>query len=321
MATDLTDISGIGKKTAESLRESGIGSKRELLERFEAGDPAVVDELNSRALSGIREQLFEQRESFKEPTLGVTVRQENRQAVEKLGLRTLGDLGSIDVTQEKANEGLEVSADTRLGELAPQAVSGELGEKDASDSLVGFASDTAANLGMSDLGSGELQTLNRIKRADDPAETTAPRSASRNSSFPDDVDEQFSLRPSETAKAQAVHEERSPEARSVDARRRADLTDDFDEWAADPRRHDFPGVDTPSAVDEFFATKRVSNAAGFGSTKRENRDDNQLRRGLERIQRADEKVQEAAIGRSVDFSLSGLFSDSEDDNNDTMSLL
>lgn len=46
-------------------------------------------------------------------------------------------------------------------------------------------------------------------------------------------------------KAQEFHEQRSIEAQRSDESKQAEETTNIDEWLSDPRRFDFPGVDTP----------------------------------------------------------------------------
>lgn len=46
-------------------------------------------------------------------------------------------------------------------------------------------------------------------------------------------------------RATEFHRERSARARTVDEQRRATVTTNFEQWASDPRRWDFPGVDDP----------------------------------------------------------------------------
>lgn len=48
----------------------------------------------------------------------------------------------------------------------------------------------------------------------------------------------------ELALAAAAHGERSPRAQTVDEQKSARLTRDYDTWASDPARFDFPGVDS-----------------------------------------------------------------------------
>jgi hypothetical protein len=308
----ITDISGIGKKTAEKLRDKGINSKEELVNKFRQGSETVTDSLNSRAVSGIRESLFERGEEFTDPELGLTVGPEQQQAVETLGTTTLGDLGSVDVTQADAGDSFDVSADTTLGELAEPAAEGELGRQGTSSSVVGFASDAAANLGVTDLDSGQVQDVNRITGNASGFQTTGPSEAGLSKELPDGATERFDLDAREVARAEDFHEDRPPKAQRVDERRKAPLTDEITQWKSDPDHFDYPGVDTKASLNEFFADKRKRKAGGFGSYTTENRDKKGLKREVERIQRADDEVQEQAIGDSLEFSTGRLFEDAGD---------
>jgi hypothetical protein len=193
----LTDISGIGSKTAEKLRKKGITSKQELFRRFKNRDTEIVggagkSGLNKRALDGIRDALFEQEQTFTDPVMGVTVGPENETATKKLGTKTLGDLPSVDVTQANAGDGGNFYADQTLGELAEPAAEGQLGSKGAPQSVIGWAADAAANLGVSDLGSGQIQDVNKINKNAGGFETTAPGVAKRNQ-LPEEATEQYDL--------------------------------------------------------------------------------------------------------------------------------
>lgn len=53
----------------------------------------------------------------------------------------------------------------------------------------------------------------------------------------------------ETSKARETQDERSRAARRVDSQRRAPVTTVHSTWASDPRRWDFPGVDTPRGAN------------------------------------------------------------------------
>jgi hypothetical protein len=130
MSNDLTEVSGIGAKTAETLRERGIETKAELLSAFEAGDRRVLgsptrDGLNSRALDGIRDALFEQQGGFEDPEFGVAVDESNRRAFEAFAAQTLGDLPSI-YDREDARGDPNVTADTSVLELGREAERGAL---------------------------------------------------------------------------------------------------------------------------------------------------------------------------------------------------
>jgi len=49
-----------------------------------------------------------------------------------------------------------------------------------------------------------------------------------------------------------MNQNRSAEARASDRGKDANVTDDRLEWASDPSRHDFPGVDTGPRFEESF---------------------------------------------------------------------
>lgn len=309
----LTDIPGIGAKTAEKLRGMGVSDKQELFRRFENRDPAIVggagkSGLNSRALDGIRDALFEQGRTFRDPVMGIEVGPEDRAATEKLGTKTLGDLSSVDVTQANAGDGGSFRADQTLGELAEPAAEGRLGSQDAPQSIIGWAADAAGNLGVSDLDSGQIQDVNRINRDATGFETTAPSVAKRNE-LPPEATEQYDLDAREVARAESYHESRPEKAQRVDERRDAPVTDEITKWKGNPSHFDYPGVDTPSDVDEFFAEGRTSSSFGLGTSTVRNRDDQKLRRSLNTIDRADPEAQEQALGEPVEFSMDRLFSD------------
>jgi hypothetical protein len=311
----LTDISGIGPKTAEKIRDKGITTKQELLRAFENNDSRIMGrafedpELNKRALDGIRDELFEQEQSFTDPVMGIPVGPENETAAKKLGTKRIGDLPSIDVTQANAGDGGNFYADQTLGELAEPAAEGELGEKGAPQSLIGFASDAAANLGVSNLGSGQIQDVNSINANSGGFETTAPSNAYGGSKeLPEEATEKYELDAREVARAESMHEDRSPKAQRVDERKKAPVTDEIGKWSDNPSHWDYPGVDTQAQADEFFVDKR-SSGRGLGSTNKENRDKRGLRNQLQTINQADDEVQEQALGESVDFSLGRLFSE------------
>jgi hypothetical protein len=311
MSDDLTDVSGIGPKTAEKIRESGIESKEELLKAYRQNDPRVFgtpvrDGLNKRAIDGIRDELLDEGKEFDDPELGVTVTPENRKAVETIGQRTVGELSSIDTA--KARDINEVSgSDTPLAKLADPVREGRLGSQGASGSLIGFAADAAANITDDPLTSGQLQDLNRIK-ALDTAETTDPSSTGFSSDFGDDVDQQFELDPLETARAIDIHEGRSEKAQRVDERRQAPRTDDISKWRSNPDHFDYPGVDTKRGLSGFFPDERVNRSLGRGgSYDSENRDDERLRRALGEVADADEEVQERALGQTVEITTGRYF--------------
>lgn len=52
--------------------------------------------------------------------------------------------------------------------------------------------------------------------------------------------------------ARRVHEDRSERAQSVDESRKAEVTTDFETWAENPDRFDFPGIDAPTGYEPRF---------------------------------------------------------------------
>jgi len=310
----LTDISGIGSKTAEKIRAKGITTKDELLRAYKNNDDRIMGrsfedpELNKRALDGIRDALFEQEQTFTDPIMGVEVGPENRMAAQKLGTKTLGDLPSVDVTQAKAGTEAEFTADTMLGELAEPAAEGELGEEDAPQSVIGWAADTAANLGVSDLSSGEIQDVNRLQGADSVVTTSPGQVYGGKKNLPDEATRTYAIDAKEVARAENIHEGRSEKAQRVDERKQAPVTDEITKWEEDPSHYDYPGVDTRASADEFFASKRKSSRGGLGSREVKNKGDETLRSQLEDIQNAGPEVQEELFGEPVEFNISNLFS-------------
>jgi len=241
--------------------------------------------------------------------MGVSVGPENETAAKKLGTKTLGDISSIDVTQANAGDGGNFYADQTLGELAEPAAEGKLEQQGAPQSLIGFAADAAANLGVSDLGSGQIQDVNSINANASGFETTAPSNAYGGSKkLPEEATEKYELDAREVARAESMHEDRSAKAQRVDERKKAPVTDEIGKWADNPGHWDYPGVDTQAQADEFFADKR-SSGRGLGSTNKKNRDKDGLRNQLQTIQRADPEVQERAVGEPVNFSIERLFSE------------
>jgi hypothetical protein len=100
-------------------------------------------------------------------------------------------------------------------------------------------------------------------------------------------------------RAQATHADRSAEARRVDNNRSAERTRDYEEWAAAPDSHDFPGVDTPGGVDRFFPEQRTKKKrGGFGRTERRNRDREQVESALDTLSQLNDEQQERVFGES-----------------------
>jgi hypothetical protein len=258
MAKDLTDLTGIGKKTAEKLREDGIETPSDLADGYRRNS-RTVRKSGKRVQSAARDALFDERGSFTDPYSGAEVNDANRAAFEKIATRRLSDFGSISVDASNP----KTSPDDEVRKFIEPVRKGEFSTKiGGDDSLLGFAADAAANLGVDTLSSGELQDMNRANER---------------------ANQEIMLRKSESTaigtttvgdfyQAQATHQQRSPEARRVDGRREAEtVTKDYDEWREDPARHDFPGVDTPMGVDQVLPEqKRKRKRGGFGTVEYRN---------------------------------------------------
>jgi len=257
MAQDLTDLTGIGTKTAEKLREDGIETPADLADGYRRNS-RTVREQGKRVQSAARDALFDERDEFTDPYSGATVTEDNRPAFEKIATRRLSEFGSISVDGTNP----KTSPDDEVRKFIEPVRKGEFSTKiGGDDSLLGFAADAAANLGVDTLSSGELQDVNRAnKRANEEimlrkSESTAIGTATAGDFY----------------QAQATHQQRSPEARRVDNRREAETTKEYDEWKEDPARHDFPGVDTPMGVDQVLPKqKRKRKRGGFGSVEYQN---------------------------------------------------
>jgi hypothetical protein len=286
----LTDLDGIGPKTAEKLREKGIGSPSELGEAYEQ-NRRKVRTAGSRVRSAARSYLYEEEGGFTDPYTGAEIDESNRAAFEKLATREVSDFNSVSVQGSNP----KVSPDDEVRKFVEPVREGTFNTEVGGDSvLMEFAADTAQNLGVDDLSSGELQDVNRA-----------------NEEFSDEVElrEQSSSGSTTTARgsvgvgdlvrAQATHARRSPEARRVDNNRSAERTRDYEEWASSPDSHDFPGVDTPGGVDRFFPEERTTRKrGGFGSTSRTNRDREQVESAIETANQLNEEQQERVFGEA-----------------------
>jgi len=158
----LTDISGIGSKTAETLREEGITSKDQLLRAYKENDRRVIggpfdDGLNNRALEGIRDELAQQ-ESFVDPIYGVPVTEGNEQARETFDLQLGSDVASGfgDFTRDKPG----VDAGMNVLEAAGEALQGNLGPMLQPESYEEITPDTS------------FSTRNILENADDADRAT-----------------------------------------------------------------------------------------------------------------------------------------------------
>lgn len=257
MKKKLTDLTGIGKKTAEKLRDDGIETPTDLADGYRRNS-RTVRKSGKRVQSAARDALFEQEGSFTDPYSGAEVNEDNRAAFEKIATRRLSDFGSISV--DAANP--KTSPDDEVRKFIEPVQKGEFSTKiGGDDSLLGFAADAAENLGADSLSSAELQDLNRAnERASQDIMLRKNESTAIGTTTVGDF-----------YQAYTAHQQRSPEAQQVDNRRKAETTKDFNEWNEDPARHDFPGVDTPRGIDEVLPKKkRKRKRGGFGSVSYDN---------------------------------------------------
>jgi len=87
----LTDISGIGSKTAEKLEQEGITTERELAEARRRGDPSL-EKFGKRVNDGAIDAALKFFGAYDDPFLGVRVSEENRSQIEALSSRETSDL-------------------------------------------------------------------------------------------------------------------------------------------------------------------------------------------------------------------------------------
>jgi hypothetical protein len=279
MQRDLTDLSGIGSKTAEKLEDEGIEDAGDLAEARRDGDPAL-QEFNTRVQKAAIDAAQERYGSYRDPRLGVRVTDANRDTID---LTTSNDASSLTDSGRITRNKSEFQDDTLL-DLGRKAVRGaglqeRVGDPPSQDEI----SETIVTPNAS--GEGEVEDRSRIedmqarrnfvsfgfdvaselanadrediKRANEIRAEASPRGRKDPST---DFTETYEytiagetkqserdvrVNPREYAAAKRVHQARSPDAKRVDNRRKANVTGDFDEWIDDPRRHDFPGVDTP----------------------------------------------------------------------------
>lgn len=272
MTNDLTDLSGIGPKTAEKLREDGIDDPQDLADAYR-NNRRVVRERGQRVQSAARDVLFEREESFTDPYSGAEVTQEDRAAFEKLATRRLSEFNSISVSGSNP----KTSPDDEIRKFIKPVTEGNFSSKvGGDDNLMSFAADAAENLGADTLDSGQLQDLNRAsERANE--ELTLREEGATNTTKP-----KATTTAGDYFQALADHQDRSPKAQRIDNRREAEETTDFKEWRSDPSRHDFPGVDTPQRAEDLFPEERTKRKrGGFGSSRRRNRDRDKAKSAIE----------------------------------------
>ena len=286
----LTDLDGIGPKTAEKLREKGIDSPSELGEAYEQ-NRRKVRTAGSRVRSAARSYLYEEEGGFTDPYTGAEIDESNRAAFEKLASREVSDLNSVSVSGSNP----KVSPDDEVRKFVEPVREGTFSTEVGGDSnLMEFAADTAQNLGVDDLSSGELQDVNRANSEFQDDVMLREQSGSGNA-----TNARGTVGVGEYIRASATHADRSAEARRVDDAREAERTRDYEEWASAPGRHDFPGVDTPGGGGRFFPAQRTKKKrGGFGRTERRNRDREQVESAIETANQLNEEQQERVFGES-----------------------
>jgi hypothetical protein len=291
MPDKLTDLSGIGDKTAEKLKSDGIETPEELGDAYRANSRRVTTK-GKRVQSAAREALFETQDSFVDPASGVEIDDSNRTAFEKLATKRVSEFESVSV--DGANS--KVFPDDEVRKFVEPVRQGRFKtDIGGDDNLLAFAADTAQNLGADELSAGELQDLNRA------GETAQEELTLRKKGSVGTTKAVGTTTTGDFYRAQAVHQDRSPKARRVDKRREAEQTTDFNEWAVDPSRHDFPGVDTPSDAGEFFPEERTSrNSAGFGSSTLTNTDRRKAKRAFETLGELNDEQERRLFGDTYD---------------------
>lgn len=254
MEKQLTDLSGIGPKTAEKLRDQGIESPKQLGEAYEANQ-RVVRQQGRRVQSAARDYLIEDRGGFTDPYTGAEIDETNRRAFELLGSRRVSDFDSVSVSASNP----KVSPDDEVRKFVEPVREGTFSTQvGGDDNLLGFAADAAQNLGVDTLSSGELQDVNRAnERANQDIMLRKNEREAIGTTTAGDF-----------YQAQAAHQQRSAEAQNVDNSRKAETTKEYEQWKEDPARKDFPGVDTPRGVDKVLPEqKRKRKRGGFGTSE------------------------------------------------------
>jgi len=313
----LTDISGIGAKTAESLRQDGITTKQDLLQAFRNKDSRVVggpfdDGLSSRALDGIRDELASSGEQFVDPVYGVPVDEDKQQAFEAFDLELGSDVaeGFGQFTRDKGG----IDAGMNVLDAAGEAISGNLGqmfqpesyeeiapetsygrqkpldEADEADRATKegfeFALDAAANL-----SPFERDTLERgnelAKQTGQMGSFTVEQTTTEERDLQDETieaQERMQIDAREYARARNFQQDRSREAKRVDNNRKAPVTDEITTWKANPDEWDYPGIDTPGGRADIMNDERRQQARNIDET----------------VSGADEDITEIAFGDPLD---------------------
>jgi len=291
MNGNLTDLDGIGPKTAEKLRSKGITSKQKLAEMSRQGR---LRGESRRVQDAGRNALLEQQGSFVDPVSGAEVTEENRAAFDMIASKRVSDFDSISVSAQNP----KVTPDDQVRDFIEPVKKGKFKTRTGGDdNLLAFAADAADNLDAATLSSGELQDLNRA------AETAQDEVMLREQFESGHTSAQGTVGVGDFLAANAVHETRSAEAQQIDGRREAEETRDFEEWQKDPSRHDFPGVDTPKGSDQFFPETRTKKKRhGLGSTERTNEDRQVVKSAADEFSQLNDEQTKRIFGQELDIT-------------------
>lgn len=291
---ELTDLDGVGPKTAEGLKSKGYRSKEELIEAYREGR-LLNSDVPSRVETAIQKDLLDRGESFTDPRSGLEISPDNRGAFEVFGSRGTND--SIDWFG-RVSRNFSKYQDTTLLDLGGFAAKGELGADlspsdyedigytnyrgnnrkskkntgnnraqsarkrafemglDAAANLTGFDREDLeeGNQLARDLGKGRRRKGATLETGFTYEKEVSRAGKTRSIEKNERVDRR------EFAAASTVHSSRSPRARRVDERKDAPITTDLDEWASAPSRWDYPGVDTPGGRSDFTSDNERSRA-------------------------------------------------------------
>jgi len=292
MKNDLTDISGIGKKTAEKLQQSGIGSKQELFREYQNGRPEVVggpgrSGLNKRAKKGIKKEITQQSGPFVDPEYGIPVSEDNERARDAFDLDVGSDVASgfgnftRDNPKYSGSNVLDLAGEALRGDLGPGLSPEEYddiaqepkfgrnkGPRESSEvetakrEAFEFGLDAAANVSQYDRET--IEKGNELARRTSLGTFTVQQEETierETQSGTIKASEKRQVPTRDFAKAQQTHQNRSAMARKVDGRRKAEIADDYEQWKSSPSQYDFPGVDTPSGTGDILQDDRREQAS------------------------------------------------------------
>jgi hypothetical protein len=292
MSDKLTDIKGIGEKTAEKLQEQGIETPAELEAEFRrvptSSDFGPTSDLNKRAREGIKRRLEERGETYIDPDYRIPASEENREAREffdqRLGKDVVQGFGAFTRDnpryQNKRNV-LDLAGEALRGNLSRDLDPDDYEEMGNRDSVLGnegleeadearrarkeafeFGLDAAANI--TEYDREEIERGNEFARRF----TKAPPLVAQQTETVEreiggettEAEDNITLSPRTYGRAMETHRERGPEARRVDNNRKAPTTSDYSEWRENPSELDMPGVDTPGGSQDFTSPEARQTA-------------------------------------------------------------